>query len=140
MNIELMLLMVLVGILLGSMLFFAITVAPTVFRSLAADQAGRFLRAMFPRYYLWGLVIALITAAVALMSDVVLSVVLAVIAALFLYARQVLMPQINRARDDDLMGVDGAGKLFSRLHLRSVLINAVQLLALVGTALYVMAT
>ena len=138
MNIETMLLMVFVGILLGSMLFFAVTVAPTVFKSLAEDQAGRFLRAMFPRYYLWGLVITIITAAVALMSDVVLSVVLAVIAVLFLYARQVLMPKINQARDDDLMGVDGAGKLFSKLHLRSVLINAAQLLALIGIAIYMM--
>ncbi|MDH3537196.1 MAG: hypothetical protein OER87_15745 [Gammaproteobacteria bacterium] len=34
----------LLGGLVGSMLFFAITVAPTVFRSLTGDHAGAFLR------------------------------------------------------------------------------------------------
>ena len=37
---------------LGAMLFFAIGVAPTVFQALPAEQAGLFLRKLFPRYYL----------------------------------------------------------------------------------------
>lgn len=136
MNYELTLLIVFIGILLGSMLFFAISIAPTVFRSLPEDQAGRFLRALFPQYYLWGIVITGITALVSLLTDFMLSIAFCIIAVLFIYARQILMPQINRARDDELQGMAGAGIMFKRLHLRSVMINALQLLALVGIVVY----
>ena len=37
---------------LGAMLFFAIGVAPIVFQALPTEQAGLFLRKLFPRYYL----------------------------------------------------------------------------------------
>ena len=37
---------------LGAMLFFAVAVAPTVFQALPIEQAGLFLRKLFPRYYL----------------------------------------------------------------------------------------
>ncbi len=53
----------LVGALVGNMLFFAFTVAPTVFSVMTEKQAGLFLRAFFPHYYLWGLGIALIAGA-----------------------------------------------------------------------------
>jgi len=133
---QLVLLTGFVGILIGSMLFFAITVAPTVFKSLPEEQAGKFLRAFFPRYYLWGLVMATITAAIALMTNFYVSLLSCLIAILFLYARQRLMPQINSARDDNLEGVSGADKLFKKLHLRSVIINGIQLLLLIAISVY----
>ena len=37
---------------LGAMLFFAVGVAPTVFQVLPIEEAGLFLRKLFPRYYL----------------------------------------------------------------------------------------
>ena len=40
-----------VACLLGGMLFFPSVVAPVVFKALPEEQAGAFLRAMFPRYY-----------------------------------------------------------------------------------------
>ena len=40
------------AILLGAMLFFAAVVAPLVFTGLDAATAGRFIRRMFPWYYL----------------------------------------------------------------------------------------
>ena len=36
---------------LGAMLFFAVGVAPTVFQALPIEEAGLFLRKLFPRYY-----------------------------------------------------------------------------------------
>ena len=57
------------GGLAGSMLFFAFVVAPTVFRALPGEHAGPLLRALFPRYYLWGLVAALLTTLLALWAD-----------------------------------------------------------------------
>jgi hypothetical protein len=120
----------LIGVLIGSMLFFAFTVAPTVFKVMPAEHAGIFLRAFFPVYYLWGLVITLFAAGVAFEINNVVSVVLLLVALLFVFARQTLMPLINYARDDELRGKPGAGRRFKILHLCSVLINGFQMLIL----------
>ena len=127
----------LLGALVGSMLFFAATVAPTVFRVLSAEQGGAFLRRIFPQYYLWGMVLAILCTLVAFFSaDRITLGLCAMVAALFIYARQLLMPRINRARDRELAGDTGAGREFKRLHLQSVVINALQLLLLIAVSLY----
>ena len=120
------------GALAGSMLFFGAVVAPTVFRALDDEHAGRLLRAFFPRYYLWGLALAVIATVAALWSPWPLGTACAVVALLFLYARQMLMPKINAARDAQLGGEAEAGRRFARLHFQSVVINALQLLILVA--------
>ena len=121
----------LLGALLGSMLFFAAIVAPTVFRALPGDTAGPFLRRLFPRYYLWGLALAVLCTLMALLAGApVLSGTCGLVALLFVYARQWLVPRINRERDRQLSGDDAAGALFRRLHLQSVLVNLLQILLL----------
>ncbi len=40
--------------LVGSILFFSFGVAPIIFKVLGAESGGRFVRALFPRYYAWG--------------------------------------------------------------------------------------
>ena len=124
----------LVGALVGSMLFFAFTVAPTVFRSLSAEQAGLFLRAFFPNYYMWGLIVALVAATLAVTANTAASGVLFLVALLFVFTRPALMPRINRARAEEVLGVPGAGNRFRRLHLWSVLINGLQMIVLVAAA------
>jgi len=124
----------LVGALVGSMLFFAFAVAPSVFRSLSAEQAGLFLRAFFPNYYLWGLIVALIAAAWAITTNATVSLACFLVALLFVFARQTLMPKINHARDEEILGVPGAGNRFKTLHLWSVLINGFQMFVLLATA------
>jgi hypothetical protein len=124
----------LLGGLAGSMLFFAVVVAPTVFRALPPDQAGRFLRAFFPRYYAWGVVLGGAATAMGASSGWLPFLACATVAVLFLYARQVLMPKINAARDAQLGGAGEAGVRFDRLHRRSVLVNALQLLLLLAAA------
>ena len=126
------------GALAGSMLFFAAAVAPTVFRALPAEAAGKFLRALFPRYYLWGFVLAMLTTLTAWLTTAGITIVgvCALVSVLFLYARQILLPQINRARDRELDGDQAAGELFRRLHLQSVVINALQLVMLIGLSIY----
>jgi hypothetical protein len=89
----------LVGVLFGSMLFLSFTVAPTVFRSLSTENAGVFLRRLFPGYYLWGLVTALLAAAIAMGTNTAVSVALLLVALLFVFERQTLMPLINHARN-----------------------------------------
>ena len=133
---ETLLLLCTIGALLGIMLFFAFAVAPTVFRSLPAEYAGVYLRAIFPRYYLWGIIFAIITAAIAIKVDIAVFTMASVIAVLFLFSRQILVPAINVARDAKLAGEDGAVPKFKRLHLVSVLINLSQMLMLVGCIVY----
>lgn len=132
----------LLGALAGSMLFFAVAVAPTVFRVLSVEQGGAFLRRFFPRYYLWGFVLALLCMLAALGggADVLTTAICATVAALFLYARQLLMPRINRARDLELEGDGSAGLRFKRLHLQSVVINALQLLLIIAISVYLALT
>ena len=124
----------LVGALIGSMLFFAFTVAPTVFRALPAEHAGSFLRAFFPYYYLWGLILALFTGLLAMATSATVGVACLLVALLFVFARQTLMPRINLARDQESEGIVGASKRFKILHLWSVLINGFQMLVLFAAA------
>ena len=134
------LLITLFGALAGSMLFFALAVAPTVFRSLPAEHAGSFLRALFPRYYLWGLAVALACTLSAWIADAGAAAIAvsAAVLLLFVYARQFLMPAINKARDRDLAGDAQAAASFRALHLQSVVINALQLLLLVAATAYLL--
>lgn len=138
MTITSMLLLSVVSALAGSMLFFAATVAPTVFRALSPGDAGAFLRAFFPVYYLWGLVFATLAALLAATVDDYALAACALVAAMFGYARQILMPKINRARDDQAAAISGAGERFRALHFRSVVINGLQLLILAVVAAYLL--
>lgn len=132
------LLAALLGVLIGGMLFFAIAVAPTVFRTLPAGHAGSFLRALFPRYYAWGLAVAILCTLGAIATGAAsgVSAACGLVAILFVYARQHLMPRINRARDLELDGDTDAGLRFRWLHRQSVAINLLQLLLLVAAAIY----
>ena len=123
----------------GSILFFTFVVAPLIFRVLGAEAGGRFVRALFPRYYTWGA----IAGAVALpaMGCVPLSdpecrdpavglQALAIIAGTLtmLYAGNSLTPAINAARDT---GPAGEAR-FARLHRRSVWLNGLTLVLGLG--------
>src|SRR5262249_43934015 len=41
---------------IGSILFFSFGVAPIIFKVLGTEMGGRFVRALFPRYYTWGVI------------------------------------------------------------------------------------
>jgi len=63
-----------------------------------------------------------------------LSLACAAVAVLFAYARQILMPKINAARDAQMNRENDAGKRFNRLHVQSVVINGFQLMVLLAVA------
>ena len=117
------------ALLVGGMLFFAAMVAPMVFKVLDDATAGRFIRQLFPVYYLGMFAFAAVAAGAAAVVRPVDAAVLAAVALGFLYARQILMPRINAMRDRELAGQAAAGKTFQRLHGLSVWINGVQFLA-----------
>ncbi len=123
---------VIVALLLGSMLFFAAIVAPSAFRALAPADAGKFLRAIFPGYYLWGIALSVLALAVCLWHSPKGAVLMAFVLAGFVYSRQLLMPAINTARDRWHESESARDKaVFSALHRRSVIINVAQMLMLV---------
>lgn len=117
---------------LGAMLFFAIGVAPTVFQALPAEQAGLFLRKLFPRYYLSLIIGSTAGGLLWLGTQPLASGVCLLIAVSTLWIRQWLVPRINALRDRELSGDVSAGEEFARLHRLSVTINLLQLLALLG--------
>ena len=103
----------------GSILFFTFGVSPIIFKVLGAEQGGKFVRALFPRYYLWGA----ISGAIALPSMVAVPLcypeyrgpmvgvqALAIIGCILimLYAGNSLTPAINRARDAGPSGHRGS--------------------------------
>ena len=116
---------------LGAMLFFAVGVAPTVFRALPIEQAGLLLRTLFPRYYLALIVGSGLAGGLWISSAPMAAAICLLIAGSTLWIRQRLVPRINQLRDAELAGDAAAGARFAALHRVSVIINMVQLLALV---------
>lgn len=118
--------------LFGAMLFFSFVVAPLVFVKLDGATAGRFIRELFPWYYAVIVVLGLLAALALAVTDAISAVVMGAIFLSGLYTRQILMRQINAHRDRMAAGDARAGVVFNRLHTLSVIINAVQLLAVLG--------
>ena len=116
---------------LGAMLFFAVGVAPTVFRALPIEQAGLLLRTLFPRYYLALIVGSGLAGGLWISSAPMAAAICLLIAGSTLWIRQRLVPRINQLRDAELAGDAAAGARFAALHRVSVIINMVQLLTLV---------
>ena len=123
----------------GSILFFSFGVAPIIFQALSPESAARFVRTLFPRYYLWGAISGAIALpaslggplthnelrgpGVAVQAFAILGGIL-----VMLYCGNTLTPQINAARDQG-----PAGKpRFDALHRRSVQLNSLVLLMGLG--------
>ena len=120
------------SILLGSMLFFVIIVSPTVFTSLSSDQASKFLRLIFPRLFLFGLALSLITALGYNISGQYIEMFLALFASiLFFLNRNILTPLINYHRDKEIEGDIKSKNYFKLLHLLSVSFFVINLFILV---------
>lgn len=117
------------ALLLGGMVFFAAVVAPLVFTRLPPEWAGRFIRQLFPRYYLWLIGTAGLAALALAPSRPADALAMALIASLTVWLRQGLMPRINRLSDAAQAGDAAAKPRFDRAHRLSVLLNMAQLVA-----------
>ena len=120
------------SILLGAMLFFVIIVSPTVFTALSSVQASKFLRLIFPRLFLFGLALSLITALGYNISGQYIEMFLALFASiLFFLNRNILTPLINYHRDKEIEGDIKSKNYFKLLHLLSVSFFVINLFILV---------
>ena len=118
---------VLISIWVGVIVFFSAIIAPTVFKTLDEKSAGVFLRAFFPKYYLFAIVIGLAALALIMIFDIKVSNILyiAIVSMTILsIISRFMIPMINNARD---MGEKGKQK-FNRLHMLSVSLNVITLL------------
>jgi len=117
----------LTAMILGIMLFFSFVIAPVVFTTLDEDNARKFIRRIFPFYYNVNLGISLIV----LLTFIFLNnlgidfFLILAICALFATSNYLLMPLINKYRDEK------QDKKFKYLHFISVAINFVQMIFLV---------
>ena len=114
---------ILVSIWSGVIVFFSAVVAPTVFKSLEERDAGVFLRAFFPKYYIFGIILGVLSFSVLMVMPIssLLNYAIVTMTLLTLFGR-LSIPIINKARDTG----DEAG--FKRYHLISVMMNVMTLI------------
>lgn len=122
--------LVFISILLGGMVFFSFGFAPVLFKQLSIDQVRPLLRGTFPYYYLVVITLSAVATGLAWMVSGTAALLLGLIAISTVYARQILMVQINAATDADNK------KMFNILHGFSVVIQLVQI-GLAGWALII---
>ena len=120
------------AVLLGGMVFFAAIMAPLVFTRLPGPQAGPFIRAVFPVYYLFVFINAAL--ATLTLAPRIEAVAMGLVALLTVWLRQWLMPRINRWSDTAQAGDASARRRFNLGHRVSVVVNFAQLLV-VGAVL-----
>ena len=118
----------------GVIVFFSFVVAPITFITLDIENAGKFIRRLFPFYYgfnllclILSLLIALVDGSFAVRYHIVILCVI-----LFLFTLFYLMPKINKYRDNS------NERMFKITHRLSVVINYAQLilLAIIASGYY----
>ena len=116
----------LVSLVLGVMLFFSFVLAPIIFKVLPPDNAGIFVRAIFPYYYLVNLLILCIISSFYIYYETfVLDFYLVLFCTLLFFFNLIfLMPKINKYKDQR------NEKGFKISHFISVIINFMQLITL----------
>lgn len=124
------------SVLAGSMLFFSAVMAPLIFIKLDIDTAGRFVRQVFPWYYLAVILLAALGALLLVWGLPLNAALLALVAISAGYCRQKLMPSINAWRDRSMAGDKQATMTFDRLHRRSEIINGLQILAVLAVLIH----
>lgn len=154
-----MLVILSVALWIGPLVFFSFMVAPTVFQSLDMEQAAKFMRMMFPRYYAFQVVVVVaLTGFVAVAAGTgkaetvfhtgrgaVVPVFIGFLCAML--GRRWLTPRVNEARDlraaakPDTSEFAEAQKQFSRYHRISVQVNLLAILsAITFTVFYALAS
>ena len=118
------------GLVVGVILFQTAIIAPTVFRGLGPDQAGPFLRKVFPKFFVVLMVIGISGAISAVASDAIYQLGICLVTLTLGLLAYLLIPMTNKSRDE------GNEKLFKKLHNASVSMTVLILIVnLFGLAL-----
>ena len=115
------------AISLGMMIFFSFVLAPMIFKILDAENASKFVRKIFPYYYFVNLVflsVAVVLFFIVSSFSINFYITLALVFS-FVFAQFILMPLINRLKDNN------QEKKFKYAHGFSVVINFAQMILLI---------
>ena len=117
------------SLVVGFMIFFMVVVSPTIFKALDEANSGAFLRQLFPRMFLYGLIAMLLAFLTTLNSQLniywIISAISSILFAINLY---IITPKINYHRDKAKLGNSLSEKKFKQFHLFSVALFILQLL------------
>ena len=105
------------GLMAGMILFQAALNAPTIFKVFSEEQAGLFLRVIFPKLFLNVAILSLVGLLIAMIGDRLSLQFLFFSALLMMSIAYLLVPATNKARDE------GRDKSFKYLHLISVILT-----------------
>ena len=123
----------LLSVLIGSMIFFMAVVSPSVFATLSTNASSKLLRRIFPRMFLFGFIIAILSIVLCYISvNILNSILLIIVAISFIINRNYLTPKINDFRDKELEGDKKASSSFKYMHLLSVLLFVLNFIILIG--------
>ena len=123
----------LLAVLIGSMIFFMAVISPSVFATLSTNASSKLLRTIFPRMFLFGFIIAILSLVLCYISSNSLNSILLIIVAIsFIINRNYLTPKINDFRDKELEGDKKASSSFKYMHLLSVLLFVLNFIILIG--------
>ena len=122
----------LLAVLIGSMIFFMAVVSPSVFATLSTNASSKLLRTIFPRMFLFGFIIAILSLVLCCISSNILNSILLIIVSMnFIINRNYLTPKINDFRDKELEGDKKASSSFKYMHLLSVLLFVLNFIILI---------
>ena len=105
------------GLMAGMILFQSALNAPTIFKVFSEEQAGPFLRVIFPKLFLNVAILSLVGLLIAMIGDRLSLQFLFFSALLMMSIAYLLVPATNKARDE------GRDKSFKYLHLISVILT-----------------
>jgi len=126
---------------IGSIFFFSMIAAPSIFKTLSREHAGNVVSDIFPKYYL----VSYVCGAVALISSILLIyfgnhfshltniiklTALVVMIGLAVYAGEIVTPQTHtlrtemRAVQEDSLKYQEIRKEFGHLHRKSAILNS----------------
>ena len=110
------------GVVIGIIILQTCVVAPSVFRVLGEEHAGKFLRSLFPKFFVFIVTVGILGAAFSFSSQQPNSAVAGLLTAILAMIAYLLIPATNRARDE------GNNKRFGLLHVASVVLTILVLI------------
>ena len=114
------------GLICGVILFQTAIIAPSVFKILKPENAGPFLRSIFPKLFMF---VALLSSAgliLSLVSGTDISIYVYAFSLIFMSICYFIVPMTNQARDS------GDDKTFRNLHTISVVLTMLVLISNLG--------
>jgi len=111
------------GVISGMILFQTSIVAPVVFTTLDAENASKFLRKIFPRFFMTIFILGISSLIVSSIFSSIQGIVIAAVTAISMIISYLVVPATNKARDEE------RSTAFRRLHTLTVVLTLFTLLA-----------